>query len=137
MFEVEYMSTISRFEELRVWQGSREICKAIFLITKKGSFSKDFDLKRQILRSSGSTMDNIAEGFEREGTREFIQFLSIAKGSNGEVRSQLYRALDFEYITNEEFMSLKESVEQLSNELNSFISYLKKTNIRGKKFERN
>ena len=130
------MSTVRRFEDLRVWQGSREICKQVFLLTKKDAFSKDFDMKRQILRSSGSTMDNIAEGFEREGNREFIQFLSIAKGSNGEVRSQLYRALDFEHINTDEFNTLKESVEQLSNELNSFMTYLKKTDIKGKKFER-
>ena len=79
------MSTVRRFEDLRVWQGSREICKQVFLLTKKDAFSKDFDMKRQILRSSGSTMDNIAEGFEREGNREFKiinYFLWLELGSD-------------------------------------------------------
>jgi four helix bundle protein len=130
------MATFSRFEDLNVWQAARVLSQDIFLITKSDAFSKDYDLKRQILRSSGSVMDNIAEGFEREGKNEFIQFLSISKASCGETRSQLYRALDFNYIKETEFNSLKEQCESLSKELSGFINYLKKSDHRGKKFDR-
>ena len=81
----------------------------LFKLTKVSEFSKDFDLKRQILRSAGSIMDNIAEGFERGGKGEFIQFLSISKGSAGELRSQVHRAADRKYLTNEENADLQEN----------------------------
>ncbi len=130
------MATYSRFEELGVWQAARRFCKAVSLKTRGEQFSREFDLKRQILRSAGSTMDNIAEGFEREGNMEFIQFLSIAKGSNGEARSQLYRAFDFECINEEELNELKILKEELSKRLSGFITYLKRSSHTGKKFDR-
>jgi four helix bundle protein len=99
------MSTIKRFEDLDVWQVARALSIEIFSFTEKVGFSKDFTLKDQIKRSSGSVMDNIAEGFAREGTKEFVYFLSISKGSAAEVQSQLYRALDFNYINRTEFDS--------------------------------
>ena len=97
------MATFNRFEEIVAWQKARVLCKTINDYTQKGLFSKDFKLISQIKSSSGSAMDNIAEGFERGGNKEFTQFLSISKGSVGETRSQLYRALDNEYISENEF----------------------------------
>jgi len=130
------MATIQRFEDLEVWQKSREICKYIFVLTNKERFSKDFSLKDQIKSSSGSTMDNIAEGFERGGNKEFINFLTFSKGSIGEVRSQSYRAFDFGYITREEFDYLIIESISLSERLGKFISYLRNSDYKGIKFKK-
>lgn len=89
------MSTIKKFEELDIWQLARQLCNKIFVYTEKSKFAKEFGLKRQIRDSSGSVMDNISEGFGRGGNKEFINFLSFAIGSCCEVKSQLYRALDW------------------------------------------
>ncbi len=129
------MATITRFEDLVIWQDARTICKRVKVLTSKGEFTKDFDLLRQVRRSSGSCMDNIAEGFEREGNKEFKNFLSIAKGSIGETRSQLYRALDYNYISKEEFEEVNILCAQLSKKIGSFMSYLKRTEYKGNKFE--
>lgn len=92
------MATIKRFEDLEIWQDARRLPKEIIFISKNTDLNKDFKLNAQIKDSSGSVMDNIAEGFERNGNIEFRQFLSIAKGSAGETRSQLYRVFDNDYI---------------------------------------
>ena len=128
------MATINKFEDLEVWQKARKLCSMINSLTSSGEFYKDFDLKNQIKRSSGSCMDNIAEGFEREGNREFRNFLSIAKGSIGESRSQLYRAFDFKYIDQEQFEKGKMLCEELSKNINGFMAYLKKSEYKGNKF---
>src|SRR6476660_2583916 len=93
------MATISRFEDLEIWQLARTQANELWQIYTVGVFAKDFELRNQINGSSGSVMDNIAEGFERSGNKEFSNFLLISKGSNGEVRSQLYRAYDRKYLT--------------------------------------
>lgn len=118
------MATATCFEELKVWQEARELVKAIYKITKQRPFSRDFALRNQITSAATSAMSNIAEGFERGSRKEFIQFLNIAKGSNGEVRSQLYVALDQEYLSAETFDKLRESALSPSRRLARFIKYL-------------
>lgn len=128
------MATFKTFEEIDAWKKARSLADRIFKLTLEGTFSKDYKLRDQINGSSGSIMDNIAEGFERGGNREFIQFLSIAKGSAGETRSQLYRALDRNHITEDQFISLKEEVIQVSKQVSSLINYLKNSELKGVKF---
>ena len=118
------MAKINSFEEINAWKESRDFNKAIYGLTNKGDFEKDIDLKRQIRRASVSTSSNIAEGFERNTNKEFIHFLYISKASAGEVRSQLYLALDLGYMEEKEFILLKEKIENISKMLSGFIKYL-------------
>ncbi|MCF8360961.1 MAG: four helix bundle protein [Prolixibacteraceae bacterium] len=130
------MSTINSFEDLEIWQLARTICKEVAQLTRKDLFKKDFSLVDQVRRSSGSIMDNIAEGFEREGNKEFNNFLSISKGSAGETRSQMYRALDQGYLSQEEFDSIKEKLISESIKIKRFMSYLRKSPLKGNKFKK-
>jgi four helix bundle protein len=129
------MGTIKKFEDLEIWQEARILAKEIILISNSTNLKSDFKLRDQIKSASGSVMDNIAEGFERDGNLEFRQFLSIAKGSAGEVRSQLYRVYDSEYIDEEHLLRLKNDYESLSKRIASFISYLNKKDFQGVKFK--
>jgi four helix bundle protein len=129
------MATITRFEDLEIWQEARRLATEINKICIETELKTDYRFKDQIKASSGSVMDNIAEGFERNGNIEFRQFLSIAKGSAGETRSQLYRVLDFNYINQDKFNLLKNDLENLSGKINNFISYLNKKDFKGTKFQ--
>ncbi|MBA0883751.1 MULTISPECIES: four helix bundle protein [Flavobacterium] len=129
------MATISKFEELEIWQKAREICQYVELLIQTTNLKSNFSLKDQIDRSSGSIMDNIAEGFERNGNREFIQFLSIAKGSAGEAKSQSYRAFDKKLISEEQHLKLNEMIEIEKNKIGSMMNYLNNCEIKGLKFK--
>ncbi len=110
------------------------MAKIIRELTRKDGFKTDFRLCRQITSSSGSTMDNIAEGFERDGNREFIQFLSIAKGSNGETRSQAYRSFDAGFINEDELNDILFRTENIRRKISAMIQYLKNSERKGNKF---
>jgi four helix bundle protein len=126
---------VERFEDLEIWQLARELHNYVFKVSSKEPFCRDFKLRDQIRSSSGSIMDNLAEGFERDGNREFCQFLSIAKGSCGECRSQSYRAFDNEYISEEIFKELTRRAEELSRKIYRFTEYLKQSDLKGPKFK--
>lgn len=125
---------IERFEDMEIWKEARELCKYIFDLTLKEHFTKDFKLKDQIRASSGSIMDNIAEGFERGGNKEFMQFLYISKGSCGETRSQGYRAFDQKYINQQELDELIKRTLTQSAKISSLIKYLKDSELKGAKY---
>lgn len=129
------MATINKFEDLDIWKRARVLCKHIHTLTLVGDFRTDFALRNQISSSSGSIMDNIAEGFGREGNREFVNFLGIAKGSANETKSQLYRALDFEYISEKEFNELSEEIVVLIAGIKNLSDYLIKSDLKGNKFK--
>lgn len=129
------MATISKFEDLEIWQLAREQANEIHLLYCIENFSRDFALRNQVNSSSGSVMDNISEGFERSGNREFIQFFIIAKASNGEVRSQLYGAFDRHYINQEKLEELKIKNETISKRITAFIKYLKNSDRKGFRFD--
>ena len=129
------MATFSRFEDIIAWQKARILCKMIHGFTLKKPFYSDFKLVSQIKGSSGSAMDNIAEGFERGGNKEFSQFLSISKGSAGETRSQLYRALDNEYISEKEFQEAYNLADEVGKLNGALMNHLRQSNFKGNKFK--
>ena len=118
------MPTITRFEEIEAWQTARELTRLIYSFTVEGKFSRDFGLKDQIQRASVSIMSNISEGYESQTQAQFIRYLSLAKASAGEVRSQLYVARDLNYIAQEQFTQTFAMAEKASRQIARFISYL-------------
>jgi four helix bundle protein len=129
------MAAFKKFEEIIAWQKARELNKRISEFIDSGRFRTNFRLINQIEGSAGSIMDNIAEGFERSGNREFLQFLYVAKGSCGEFRSQLYRALDRKYITEGEFNELYLLSREVIVMLQKLIDYLKESEFKGAKYK--
>jgi four helix bundle protein len=130
------MATIKTFEELEVWKLAEQQDKDIYPLTLSGSFSKDWELINQIRRSTGSVMDNIAEGFGRGGKKEFVHFLTISRGSNDEVRSQLHRAKNRGHIDQELHQVLVDKNNTLGVKLSNFITYLNQSEHKGQKFNR-
>ena len=129
------MATIKRFNEIAAWQKGRELVSEIYRLTRKGAFNKDWGLKDQIQRAVVSICSNIAEGFERSGNKEFTNFLWIAKGSVGEVASQLYHARDCGYVDDAEFDSLQEKLKLISAMLYNLIKSMKKSGVTGERYK--
>jgi four helix bundle protein len=130
------VATIKKFEDLTCWQKARELDRLVYKISRNGNFGKDFGLRDQIRRASVSVMSNIAEGFERGGDKEFVQYLSNAKGSSGEVRCQLYAALDESYLNDAEFQELYQRSEEVSRMISGFMTYLQRSDLRGSKYKK-
>jgi len=127
------MSKLGKFEDLTIFQMARNLCKDVYAITKQSEFKKDTRFVQQIHAAAGSIMDNIAEGFERDGNKEFVNFLYIAKGSCGEVRSQLIKATDVGFIDKETATRLYNDCLDLSKTISKFITSLKRSSITGLK----
>ena len=129
------MAKVERFEDLKVWQESRIQAQEIYKSIINNEAFNDFKLKNQINGASGSVMDNVAEGFDRKGNKEFRQFLTIAHGSNGEVKSQLYRALDRNFITENQFDEFIKRLETISKMITGLIKYLNNSELKGSKYK--
>jgi len=129
------MATVNRFEDLEVWQMARKYADSIYKLTLQDKFTKEYKFKDQIKDSSGSVMDNIAEGFGRESRLEFINFLGIAKGSLYESQSQLYRAFDYGLISKEVLDLNYKEAEIIAAKIAAFMIYLNKSIVKGKKFK--
>lgn len=128
------MAKCSQFEDLPIWQDARALAKDIYGITSTVPFAKDYRFCSQIRAAAGSIMDNIAEGYEKENNKEFIQFLYISKGSCGELRSQLHRAKDVEFISDDAYQTYIKRVLDLSSAISNFIRYLKDSDMSGTRF---
>ena len=128
------MSKVEKFEDLAIFQMARDLCKEVYAITKDGEFHKDSRFVQQIHAAAGSIMDNIAEGFERQGNKEFVNFLYIAKGSCGEVRSQVIRASDVRFIDKDTATRLYNDCMGLSKAISAFIKSIKSSDFAGSKF---
>jgi len=128
------MSSFKSFEEIESWQKARELTRKVYTVSNQGAFTKDFGLRDQIRRASVSIMSNIAEGFERDGKGEFLQFLTVAKGSRGEVRAQLFIALDQDNIDKNTFETLSAISIEIGRLLGGLMNYLRKSDFKGKKF---
>lgn len=129
------MARIERFEDIEAWKLAREVTRMIYAVSTSEKFCRDFALSNQIRRASISILSNIAEGFERGGNKEFLQFLAIAKGSSGEVRAQIYAALDQNYIDEAQFKEISNKLIEISRTISGFMKYLQQSEMRGSKFK--
>lgn len=127
---------VTKFEDLEIWKLSGELYRYVYKITLEELFCQDFKLRDQIRSSSGFISDNIAEGFERGGNKEFIQFLWIAKGSCGETRNQSYRAFDSDYISQDILNALLRKTDEISRKTSNLIKSLNTSEYKGVKFNR-
>lgn len=128
------MGRIDRFEDLEVWKISRKLCQLVEHLFQTTELGNNYTLRNQMERSSGSIMDNIAEGFGRGGNKEFHNFLSFSKGSCTELKSQFYRSFDKKLISDEDYMKALEMIEHCDNKIGAFMYYLRNTKIKGQKF---
>ncbi|HET7624820.1 MAG TPA: four helix bundle protein [Verrucomicrobiae bacterium] len=129
------MATIKKFEDIEAWKKGRTLKQSLYRCSRTGEFGKDFALRDQIRRAGMSITANIAEGFERDGNREFIQFLSNSKGSCGEIKDHLYTALDERYITQSQFDQLYAQTAGVAALIAGFMKYLRQSEIKGIKFQ--
>ena len=121
------MTRIDQFEDIEAWREARVLVKSIYALTSEGRFARDFGLRDQVRRAAVSIMSNIAEGFERGSDKDFARFLFMAKGSAGEVRSQLYVACDLGYLEQERPDQFIDGAQSVSRRISGFIKYLKKS----------
>ncbi len=128
------MASIQQFEDLVLWQKSKDFTIKIYKLTEQEKFAKDYGLKDQIRRASVSIPSNIAEGFDRKGNKEFIQFLHISLGSLAEVKTQLIIAFELDYMNNENLEMLNQEIIEIQKLLKGLITYLKKSQLKGSKF---
>jgi four helix bundle protein len=129
------MATFKKFEEIECWKRARELTRRIYKISGEAAFARDFGLKDQIRRASVSVMSNIAEGYDRSGTAEFVQFLATAKGSAAEVRCQLYVAADQGYIKDRDFVELNKLAAETGSMVGGLMKYLRGSGYKGTKFK--
>jgi four helix bundle protein len=129
------MATVARFEDLEVWQKARALANEVYAVSGDGAFGRDFGLRNQVRRAAVSVMANIAEGFERGGDTEFRQFLAVAKGSCGEVRSHLYAALDQGYVASEQHRQVAEQAEEIGRMIAGLMRHLRQSPFRGNKYK--
>ena len=129
------MPRIQRFEDFEAWQKARQLTNVLYGLTSNGLFARDFVLRDQVRRAAVSVMANIAEGYERGGDKEFVQFLSVAKGSCGELRSHLCVALDQRYLTEEQHRVACDKAMEVSRLLSGLIRYLRQSPMRGSKYK--
>jgi four helix bundle protein len=130
------MATFKRFEDIEAWKKARELTRKIYSASNLGRFAKDFGLRDQIRRATVSIMSNIAEGYDRSGTGEFIQFLAIAKGSAAEVQSQLFVAFDQGYIDERVFDQLRGLSNETGRMIGWLIVYLRNSHYKGTKYKK-
>ena len=129
------MATVHRFEDLEIWQLARKLYQKISKLAEKIKKNHEYRFADQMKAAAGSIMDNIAEGFERNSRLEFLNSLSISKGESGELKSQLYRAIDDDYLNKIEFDELYEDTDKVSKKIANFVKYLNSSNIKGLKFK--